>query len=123
MPLIVWTTAFPLFLLRLTSRLRDVNSSPFFLSPAARAAVGRSRVSAGEQRHADPAAKREANPDSFRDLDLPDFFFVYRVVAAQPVVEVGSPWPEGRLTAASRDGVRRRAAANPRGMHGYAADR
>ena len=30
---------------------------------------------------------------------------------------------EGRLTAASRDGRRRRAAANPRGMQGYAAGR
>ena len=38
-------------------------------------------------------------------------------------VEVGSDWSEGRLTAASRDGVRRRAAANPRGMQGYAAGR
>jgi gamma-glutamyltranspeptidase / glutathione hydrolase len=39
------------------------------------------------------------------------------------VVEVGPPWSEGRLTAASRDGGRRRAAANPRGMQGYAAGR
>ncbi len=39
------------------------------------------------------------------------------------VVEVGDDWSEGRLTAASRDGVRRRAAANPRGMQGYAAGR
>ncbi|RAI35723.1 gamma-glutamyltransferase family protein [Rhodoplanes roseus] len=39
------------------------------------------------------------------------------------VVEVGSSWSEGRLTAASRDGWRRRAAANPRGMQGYAAGR
>jgi gamma-glutamyltranspeptidase/glutathione hydrolase len=38
-------------------------------------------------------------------------------------VEVGGNWSEGRLTAASRDGVRRRAAANPRGMQGYAAGR
>ena len=30
---------------------------------------------------------------------------------------------EGRLTAASREGRRRRAAANPRGMQGYAAGR
>ena len=30
---------------------------------------------------------------------------------------------EGRLTAAARDGARRRAAANPRGMQGYAAGR
>ncbi|MBK5959034.1 gamma-glutamyltransferase [Rhodoplanes elegans] len=39
------------------------------------------------------------------------------------VVEVGPAWSEGRLTAASRDGWRRRAAANPRGMQGYAAGR
>ena len=38
-------------------------------------------------------------------------------------VEVGADWSEGRLTAASQDGVRRRAAANPRGMQGYAAGR
>jgi gamma-glutamyltranspeptidase/glutathione hydrolase len=39
------------------------------------------------------------------------------------IVEVGPPWSEGRLTAASREGVRRKAAANPRGMQGYAAGR
>ena len=39
------------------------------------------------------------------------------------VVEVGPAWSEGRLTAAARDGRRRRAAANPRGMQGYAAGR
>jgi gamma-glutamyltranspeptidase/glutathione hydrolase len=39
------------------------------------------------------------------------------------VVEVGPDWSEGRLTAASCDGPRRRAAANPRGMQGYAAGR
>lgn len=39
------------------------------------------------------------------------------------IVEVGADWSEGRLTAASRVGVRRRAAANPRGMQGYAAGR
>ena len=38
-------------------------------------------------------------------------------------VEVGPDWSEGRLTAASRTGNRRRAAANPRGMQGYAAGR
>ena len=38
-------------------------------------------------------------------------------------IEVGPPWSEGRLTAASRVGPRRRAAANPRGMQGYAAGR
>jgi gamma-glutamyltranspeptidase/glutathione hydrolase len=39
------------------------------------------------------------------------------------VVEVGPDWSEGRLTAASREGRRRKAAANPRGMQGYAAGR
>ncbi len=39
------------------------------------------------------------------------------------VVEVDADWCEGRLTAASREGRRRRAAANPRGMQGYAAGR
>jgi len=39
------------------------------------------------------------------------------------LVEVGPDWSEGRLIAASRDGRRRRAAANPRGMQGYAAGR
>ena len=39
------------------------------------------------------------------------------------IVEVGPDWSEGRLTAASRVGQRRRAAANPRGMQGYAAGR
>jgi gamma-glutamyltranspeptidase / glutathione hydrolase len=39
------------------------------------------------------------------------------------VIEVGPDWSEGRLTAASRLGRRRRAAANPRGMQGYAAGR
>ena len=38
-------------------------------------------------------------------------------------VEVDADWSEGRLTAASRDGRRRRAAANPRGMQAYAAGR
>jgi gamma-glutamyltranspeptidase/glutathione hydrolase len=38
-------------------------------------------------------------------------------------VEIGPDWSEGRLTAASREGPRRRAAANPRGMQGYAAGR
>jgi len=39
------------------------------------------------------------------------------------LVETGPDWSEGRLTAASRIGRRRRAAANPRGMQGYAAGR
>ncbi len=39
------------------------------------------------------------------------------------IVEVEPDWSEGRLTAASREGRRRRAAANPRGMQGYAAGR
>src|SRR3982074_795603 len=39
------------------------------------------------------------------------------------IVETGPDWSEGRLTAASKLGRRRRAAANPRGMQGYAAGR
>jgi len=38
-------------------------------------------------------------------------------------VEVGDAWSEGRLTAASREDPWRKAAANPRGMQGYAAGR
>ncbi len=38
-------------------------------------------------------------------------------------VEVGGNWSEGRLTAASREGGRLRAGANPRGMQGYAVGR
>jgi gamma-glutamyltranspeptidase/glutathione hydrolase len=39
------------------------------------------------------------------------------------IIEVEPEWSEGRLTAASKSGKRRRAAANPRGMQGYAAGR
>jgi gamma-glutamyltranspeptidase/glutathione hydrolase len=39
------------------------------------------------------------------------------------VVEVGGSWSEGRLSAATQDGPCRKAAANPRGMQGYAAGR
>lgn len=38
-------------------------------------------------------------------------------------VVVGEPWSEGRLSACARDGELLRAAANPRGMQGYAAGR
>jgi gamma-glutamyltranspeptidase / glutathione hydrolase len=38
-------------------------------------------------------------------------------------VELGPDWSEGRLTAVSRIGRRRRAAANPRGMQSYAVGR
>lgn len=38
-------------------------------------------------------------------------------------VEVGPDWSEGRLVAASRDGRLLKAAANPRGMQGYAVGR
>ena len=38
-------------------------------------------------------------------------------------VVVGEPWSEGRLTACAKDGDLLRAAANPRGMQGYAAGR
>ena len=39
------------------------------------------------------------------------------------IVEIGPDWSEGRLVAAARDGDMLRAAANPRGMQGYAAGR
>ncbi|HEY0293098.1 MAG TPA: gamma-glutamyltransferase family protein [Hansschlegelia sp.] len=39
------------------------------------------------------------------------------------VVEIGPDWSEGRLVAAARDGDRLKAAANPRGMQGYAVGR
>ncbi len=39
------------------------------------------------------------------------------------VIEVEPEWSEGRLTAACKDGVRRKAVANPRGMQGYAVAR
>ncbi len=39
------------------------------------------------------------------------------------IVEIGPAWSEGRLTAASRVGSKRFAAANPRGMQGYAIGR
>ena len=38
-------------------------------------------------------------------------------------VEVGAEWTEGRLTAAAKDGEILKAAANPRGMQGYAIGR
>ena len=38
-------------------------------------------------------------------------------------VVVGEPWSEGRLSACAKDGKLLRAAANPRGMQGYAAGR
>lgn len=38
-------------------------------------------------------------------------------------VSVGDPWSEGRLTGALKDGNLLKAAANPRGMQGYAAGR
>jgi gamma-glutamyltranspeptidase / glutathione hydrolase len=38
-------------------------------------------------------------------------------------IELGDDWSEGRLTAAARDGRLLKAAANPRGMQGYAAGR
>jgi gamma-glutamyltranspeptidase / glutathione hydrolase len=48
---------------------------------------------------------------------------VAELIARGHIVEVGPDWSEGRLTAAAREGRRRRAAANPRGMQGYAAGR
>ena len=47
----------------------------------------------------------------------------YELARRGHVVEVEPEWSEGRLTAAAKDGPRRKAAANPRGMQGYAAGR
>jgi len=57
------------------------------------------------------------------DLDPDDHPLRDALRARGHEVEVGPAWSEGRLTAASRVGPRRRAAANPRGMQGYAAGR
>jgi gamma-glutamyltranspeptidase/glutathione hydrolase len=38
-------------------------------------------------------------------------------------VEVGPDWSEGRLSATAQEGPRRKAAANARGMQGYAVGR
>jgi gamma-glutamyltranspeptidase/glutathione hydrolase len=38
-------------------------------------------------------------------------------------IEIGPDWSEGRLSATAREGPWRKAAANPRGMQGYAAGR
>jgi gamma-glutamyltranspeptidase/glutathione hydrolase len=45
------------------------------------------------------------------------------LTARDHTVERGGDWTEGRLTAASKVGQRRQAAANPRGNQGYAAGR
>ncbi len=38
-------------------------------------------------------------------------------------LQLGDDWSEGRLTAAAKDGTMLKAAANPRGMQGYAVGR
>ena len=38
-------------------------------------------------------------------------------------IEVGLDWSEGRISAAAKDGEMLKAAANPRGMQGYAIGR
>jgi hypothetical protein len=48
---------------------------------------------------------------------------IYELHARGHEIEIGPAWSEGRLTAASRVGSRRRTAANPRGMQGPAAER
>jgi len=80
-----------------------------------------------------PAWHSEHFPSSFWPREArPGVLIVERRLPAATIkelerrghlVEVDTDWSEGRLTAASRDGRRRRAAANPRGMQGYAAGR
>jgi len=61
-------------------------------------------------------ARQESCADSLRDAFA-------ELECRGHIIEVDADWSEGRLTAAARDGARRRAAANPRGMQGYAAGR
>ena len=63
------------------------------------------------------------HPALAADLFQPLEFGKRIAVVVDAQVEIGPDWSEGRLTAASRVGRRRRAAANPRGMQGYAAGR
>ena len=81
-----------------------------------------------------PAWHSEHFPSSFWPREArPGVLVVRRPGAARPtveelrrrghIVEVGPDWSEGRLTAAARDGRHRKAAANARGMQGYAAGR
>ena len=80
-----------------------------------------------------PAWHSEHFPSSFWPrMARPGVMVVEQRVPAETIaelrgrgheVEVGPAWSEGRLTAASRVGKRRRAAANPRGMQAYAVGR
>ena len=80
-----------------------------------------------------PAFHTDHFPSSFwprsyqpKKVVLEDQFSEYTVTELKRRghdVEVSDPWSEGRLTGASRDGGVLKAAANARGMQGYAAGR
>ena len=80
-----------------------------------------------------PAFHTDHFPSSFwprsyqpKKVVLEDQFSEYTVTELKRRghdVEVSDPWSEGRLTGASRDGGILKAAANARGMQGYAAGR
>ena len=80
-----------------------------------------------------PAFHTDHFPSSFwprsyqpKKVVLEDQFSEYTVTELRRRghdVEVSDPWSEGRLTGASRDGGVLKAAANARGMQGYAAGR
>ena len=72
-----------------------------------------------------PGANEVVNMDMVKALEtVPIGWNSFVILATRGhKLEVGPDWSEGRLTAASRDGKRRKAAANPRGMQGYAAGR
>ena len=80
-----------------------------------------------------PAFHTEHFPQSFWPrLARPGVVVVERRFPAKAIqelqrrghkVEVGDDWSEGRLVAAARDGDMLKAAANPRGMQGYAVGR
>ena len=55
---------------------------------------------------------------------LPDWAKVHEELKRRGhKVEVGGDWTEGRLVAAAKEGTLLKAAANPRGMQGYAIGR
>jgi len=73
---------------------------------------------------ADPARKAAIYAAVLADVEAPVLETTVKELDRRGhLVEVDADWCEGRLTAASRDGRRRRAAANPRGMQAYAAGR
>jgi len=116
----------------LARRSKDVNQSRRLLSLAAvrdgmdRGAAakigGMDRQTLRDWVHRFNASGPEGLFDNWTDGPKPRLSEDQLIQFAR-IVEVGPDWSEGRLTAASKIGRRRRAAANARGMQGYAAGR